>query len=60
MAQVVRFWPQIRRLGPSDSPIEKWHGPLLKKYTLADVGTAVARGIIHTQLRVAINALDYQ
>ena len=24
MAQVVRFWPKIRRLGPSDFQIEKW------------------------------------
>ena len=25
MAQVVRFWPKIRRLDPSDSQIDKWH-----------------------------------
>ena len=25
MAEVVRFWPKIRRLDPSDYQIEKWH-----------------------------------
>ena len=25
MAQFVRFWPLIRRLGPSDYQIGKWH-----------------------------------
>ena len=26
MAQVVRFWPKIRRPGPSDFQVEKGHG----------------------------------
>ena len=30
MAQVVRFWPQIQRLDPSDCQIEKWHRSLIK------------------------------
>ena len=30
MAQVVRFWPKIRRLDPSDYQIEKWHRFLIK------------------------------
>ena len=30
MAQVVRFWPKIRRLDPSDYQIEKWHRSLIK------------------------------
>ena len=31
MAQVVRFWPKVRRLDPSDYQIEKWHRSLVSK-----------------------------
>ena len=30
-AQVVRFWPKIGRLDPSDYQIEKWHGSSIKQ-----------------------------
>ena len=30
MAQVVRFWPKIGRLDPSDNQIEQWHRSLIK------------------------------
>ena len=30
MAQVVRFWPKMRRLDPSDYQIEKWLRSLVK------------------------------
>ena len=46
MAQVVRFWPKIRRLDQSDSQIENGIG-LLSSKNLAEQsrpGTAAARG----------------
>ena len=61
MAQVVRFWPKIRRLDPSNYQIEKWRRSLISKNLTEQSrpGTAaVVRGT--HKVRVAIDALDYE
>ena len=59
MAQVVRFWTKIRRLGPSDSQIEKWHPSLIKQnLTEQTLVQQQYKYQVHTGVRVAIDALD--
>ena len=63
MAQVVRFWPKIRRLDLSDYQIEKWLLSLIKwKSSWAE--PVQQQYEIHTKVRVrvrvAIDALDYE
>ena len=62
MAQVVRFWPKMRRLDPSDYQIEKWHQSSIKKPNSAEPAWYVQQQQYeaHTKVRVrvAIDALD--
>ena len=45
MAQVVRFWPKIRRLGSSDFQIEKCHGLYCKFKMLSTTASSSRRTI---------------
>ena len=63
MAQVVRFWPKILRLDPSDYQVEKWHRSLIKwKSNWAGPAwcSSSTRYQVHTKARVATDALDYE
>ena len=61
MAQVVRFWPNIRRLDPSDyqSKNRKMASVFNQvKICLSRAGLVQQQYKVHTKVRVAIDALD--
>ena len=50
MAQIVRFWPEIRRPGPSDFQIEKWHRLKIQDVIRDSVAAERSMSWIATQL----------
>ena len=53
MAQVVRFWPKIRRLDPSYHQIEKWHRSFVKQKS-GEQSRPRTAAVVHTNVRVRV------
>ena len=58
MAQVVRFWPKVRRLDPLDLSIRKRHRSLIKQNLTEQ--SRPGNAAVRTKVRVAIDALEYE